>query len=174
MKLTKPCDRCGVSFTRYYTPPNVPKCCSRVCAVARRVENPSPVTRAKLRKASRAESNGNWRGGLRVNRKQGRAFVRVPEGERHIHPTVYKDGYMLRYHYVWNRANPSNPVQKGEVIHHVNHDSLDDRIENLEKTTQSEHISEHIREWAVDAEWRAKLSRSQRARRARERTERES
>ena len=36
------------------------------------------------------------------------------------------------------------PLQKGEVVHHVNGDHRDNRPENLEVMTQSEHIKIHL------------------------------
>lgn len=35
------------------------------------------------------------------------------------------------------------PLIKGEVVHHINHDRTDNRIENLELTTPSEHMRKH-------------------------------
>ena len=34
-------------------------------------------------------------------------------------------------------------LNKGEVVHHINHDTLDNRIENLELTNQSTHSKHH-------------------------------
>lgn len=92
----------------------------------------------------------------------------MPEKERHLHPTVYKDGYILRYVYVWNRAHPDNPVQRGEIIHHINENPTDDRPENLEKTVQARHATHHSAGRTMSAEARAKISKAQRERIARD------
>jgi hypothetical protein len=64
--------------------------------------------------------------------------------ERAAHPTVDSRGYIARSHYVWDQAHPDDPVQRGEVIHHINHDSLDDRPENLAKLAdQAAHMRHH-------------------------------
>ena len=42
---------------------------------------------------------------------------------------------------VWNFYNPDDPILEGEIIHHVNGDPSDDRIENLQKMTQGEHLN---------------------------------
>ena len=160
MKTTTDCPMCGTTFTRYHTAQLTPKFCSRKCANNDRAGKVSAETRAKLSAANRAERNNNWRGGTRTRSIDGRVFIRVPDDERHLHPTLHHDGYVLRYHYVWNLANPGNPVQKGEAIHHINHDPTDDRIENLEKTVQSEHARNHGYEQVQTAETLAKKSAS--------------
>ena len=48
-------------------------------------------------------------------------------------------------HDVWNFYNPNNKIIKsdGNVIHHINKNTLDDNIENLLKMTNGEHIKFH-------------------------------
>jgi hypothetical protein len=120
--------------------------------------------------ASRAENNPNWKGGQWIN-TEGRVFVRVPEDERHLHPTLRKDGYIQRYQYVWNTAHPDDPVTSGDVIHHKDEDKQNDALSNLEKITQSEHARLHGAGRQHSPEARERMSRSQLARRARERGE---
>lgn len=85
-------------------------------------------------------SGGEWE-------SQGRFRVLVPRDERHLHPTCGEHGYMLRYHYVWNTHHPADPVQRGEVVHHIDHDSRNDDISNLEKMPdQSPHAAHHFRQ----------------------------
>lgn len=50
---------------------------------------------------------------------------------------------MLLSHDIWNFYNPNNPILSEEIIHHKNRNTLDDRIENLEKMTRRKHISLH-------------------------------
>lgn len=159
-----------MEFTRIHTSYKPPTYCSRTCAN----KAPGRMTEGVKRKISKsvsAESNPNWSGGAWVS-NEGRVFVRVPTNERYLHPTIRKDGYIQRYQYVWNTNHPEDPVREGDVIHHINEDPADDRIENLEKTTQSKHAREHGTGRAHTAESRALMSRAQRERRAREREER--
>ena len=52
------------------------------------------------------------------------------------------DGKLLS-HDVWDFYHSGDPILKDEVIHHKNGDSSDDRIENLQKITRSEHTGLH-------------------------------
>ena len=55
-------------------------------------------------------------------------------------------GNELRARIVWNESHPDDPLRDGEVIHHRNGDTTDDRPENLEKLlSQAEHFSLHAR-----------------------------
>jgi hypothetical protein len=63
----------------------------------------------------------------------------------HEHPNCDKDGYVLEHrlimeHFLERYLKPS------EIIHHKNHNSQDNRIENLELVdSNSRHISEHAK-----------------------------
>ena len=48
-------------------------------------------------------------------------------------------------HDTWNFFHPDDPILKDDnnVIHHINGDSFDDRIENLQKLMRSKHSSLH-------------------------------
>lgn len=45
------------------------------------------------------------------------------------------------HRYVWEQAY--GPVPEGYVVHHVNHDKLDNRLENLQLMTHAEHSRHH-------------------------------
>jgi predicted MarR family transcription regulator len=42
---------------------------------------------------------------------------------------------------LWEQTN--GPIPKGSVVHHVNHDKRDNRIENLALMTRQEHSAHH-------------------------------
>lgn len=44
---------------------------------------------------------------------------------------------------LWNLHYPSNPVQRGELIHHKDGNSMNDIIDNYEKLTKSKHMTLH-------------------------------
>jgi len=60
-----------------------------------------------------------------------RAFVKIGE----------PDKWRLRAVIVWERAH--GPIPHGKLIHHVDDDTLNDAIENLECITRAEHVARH-------------------------------
>jgi hypothetical protein len=60
-----------------------------------------------------------------------RAWVKIAE------PNVWRHRYLV----VWESVH--GPIPKGMVVHHKDHDCLNDVIENLELKTRREHIAEH-------------------------------
>ena len=52
---------------------------------------------------------------------------------------------MKKYHKIWNDNNPDNKIKPGDgnVIHHINENHEDNRVENLQKMTLGEHSRLH-------------------------------
>lgn len=57
-------------------------------------------------------------------------------------PSANKKGWAPRYRVVWWLAT-GETVQSEEHLHHLDRDRTNDRIENLERLTRSEHIRVH-------------------------------
>jgi len=58
------------------------------------------------------------------------------------HPKANKHGYVLLHRIVMeNHLN--RLLGEGEIVHHINHDKLDNRIENLQMMSNSEHVRLH-------------------------------
>ena len=88
-----------------------------------------------------------------ITRKAHEAVIKKSLEKFKANPTkkISKRGYMMIYipqkgwkkehHYIWENYN--DPVHNGFILHHINHNKLDNRIENLQLMTISEHHSYH-------------------------------
>ena len=74
----------------------------------------------------------NWKGGRRIN-CAGYVELRIPE-----HPRARKNGYVFEHLIVAEQHY--GEITKDYVIHHINGNKQDNRIENLMVLTQKEHI----------------------------------
>lgn len=61
------------------------------------------------------------------------------------------------YHLVWEVFN--GPVPKGYVIHHIDHNKLNDRLDNLMMMTKSEHSIHHLTGRKASKETKEKMSK---------------
>ena len=82
----------------------------------------------------------NWRGGLRrVGTKSGYIGVYSPE-----HPYVNKDGYVMQHRLVME-AHLGRYLTGTEMVHHINGDKKDNRLENLQLVSgKLEHSRAHF------------------------------
>lgn len=84
----------------------------------------------------RGLSNKQWKGG-RIYTTEGYIIIRAPE-----HPNARKNGYILEHRYLMSQ-HLHRPLLKGEVIHHLNGNITDNRIENLILIQKGSHSSIH-------------------------------
>lgn len=99
-------------------------CCMKCCS--------------EYRKASSGALNPNWKGG-----KTGHVagYIRINIGRQH--PMADRVGYVLEHRLVM-ATHLGRPLRRGEIVHHINHDKKDNRIENLQLLqSQSEHRGLH-------------------------------
>ncbi len=79
-------------------------------------------------------------GGHEKTRDDGYIKVYVPD-----HPNSTADGYVMKHILVIERAIGRHLVP-GECVHHINRIRDDNRLENLQLMTISEHMSMHMKE----------------------------
>jgi hypothetical protein len=71
------------------------------------------------------EKSPSWKGGRSLRKKDGYWELRI-DGQR-----------LLEHRVVWEKAN--GPIPRGHVIHHLNGDKSDNRLENLDCTPRASH-----------------------------------
>lgn len=61
------------------------------------------------------------------------------------HPHAHKDGYVMLHTIIMER-HIGRYLNDDEVVHHVNHDRKDNRLENLQLMKKKAHMSMHMKE----------------------------
>lgn len=78
------------------------------------------------------ERNGNWNGGKKM--LDGYLYIYLPN-----HPSCTKEKYVVEHRMVMEK-HLGRYLTKKEVVHHINHNRLDNRISNLKLyKNNSEH-----------------------------------
>jgi len=93
----------------------------------------------------RGENSSNWKGGRTIQ-------VGYPCLFKPDHPNANNRGYIREHRYLMSE-HLGRPLLDTEVVHHVNGDPFDNRLENLVVLTRSTHAKEH---GLMTPEWRAK------------------
>lgn len=81
------------------------------------------------------KDNPNWKGGRRKRNKY--VYLHVPD-----HPSADCMGYVAE-HRIIAEEKIGRLLKKEEVVHHKNHNPFDNRPDNLEVMTRSEHTILH-------------------------------
>ncbi len=123
-RITKICEICGNSFEARVYRIKEPRRVQRVCSYQCQHKLQSLWMTANFRKG-------------KVIRGNGYLGIYLPS-----HPRATQ-GYVLEHILVWEKAH-NQPIPKGWIIHHKNHDKKDNRPENLEAMPRSKHNSNRL------------------------------
>jgi hypothetical protein len=108
------------------------------------------VSRRAAKREQRREANSNWRGGrvLQATKKRQRGertsfgngyyYILMPE-----HPNAGSGGYVAEHVFVLTQ-HLGRSLAKGEMVHHINLNKHDNRLENLALTSAREHAVWHL------------------------------
>jgi hypothetical protein len=98
--------------------------------------------------------NGMWKGGKYID---GSGYVHIKAID---HPNKSQIGYVPEHRLVMEKCL-GRYLDKQEIIHHKNGIKSDNRVENLELTTQSCHVGEHF---CLNGKWAKHFDRCKRCR----------
>jgi len=106
-------------------------------AASHRGMKASLETRAKMSRARMEAKNPSWKGGRRIGNT---GYLLVL---RHDHPFCDRSGYILEHRLVME-AHLGRTLLPTEIVHHINGNREDNRIENLMLfSNNAEHAKHH-------------------------------
>lgn len=86
----------------------------------------------------KGKDHPTWKGGSQIDR-DGYIRLYLPD-----HPWPRRGGYVLA-HVAVMELSIGRRIAPGEVVHHINHDPKDNRLENLQILSAGEHSKHHRR-----------------------------
>ena len=129
----------GCEFIRKWRKP----CSEERRAMISRIHKGKQLSEEQKRKISERNScnyNGLNGYGHTKNHNNGYILAYAPK-----HPHAHKDGYVM-LHTILMERSIGRYLESDEVVHHINHNRQDNRIENLMLLKKKEHCSMHMKE----------------------------
>lgn len=143
MSVKRECKTCGKEFTTY--PSKIKagrgKYCSRECCkhnLIQKGQNLSPETQYK--KGHTPWHAKGWR--YTQSRPNGSRYKEIHKPD---HPNCTKAGY-VREHRLVMEEHLGRLLKPNEVVHHKNHNTLDNHIDNLEVMDKVDHDRLHVKD----------------------------
>lgn len=97
----------------------------------RKATTPNPQYKKRL-----GELAANWKGGKVAT--SGYIYIYNPD-----HPNATKAGYVMEHRLVMEKEL-GRYLERSEIVHHINGDRQDNRVENLQVVSRSKHVSDHF------------------------------
>lgn len=98
-----------------------------------------PDTRGKHGNQVSKDKHPRWNNGITISSHR---YIKIQVGKDH--PCADPNGYAYLHHLVW--ISSGRQIPNNMVIHHVNGNTKDNRIENITIKTSSDHIRDHNKE----------------------------
>lgn len=145
--IRRDCASCGKSFC---PPRNSPRAtCSRECRYAlvsathkESGIKPTDTRTPEQRREQIKGANAPWWKGGRHRNDSGYVMVVAPDD--FPFPSMLDKSRRIREHRMVMALHLGRELARGEVVHHVNHDRTDNRLENLHLyASHSEHMRSH-------------------------------
>lgn len=130
--IVKICPICGLKFESYVS--EYRKYCSLKCGNKAPRSKESRLKQSKMAKTRIGFKAANWKGGRRKHK--GYILIYAPQ-----HPFAIQRFYMKEHRLVMEE-HLGRYLRPEEIVHHINHDKTDNRIENLQLfKNHSEHMN---------------------------------